>query len=168
MLFRSDPKNRLKQLSTGYTSIYKMITALSVGVDYVLLDEPVLGVDANHRELFYQVLIESYANNPRTFIISTHLIEEAKRLIEEVVIIKNGKIINSQSCEELLKSGYCISGKTQDVDNYVVGKNVIGEETLGGLKMCSILGNYHKSDIPDGLEVTKLDLQKLFIALTNE
>ncbi|MGC3362727.1 ABC transporter ATP-binding protein, partial [Enterococcus faecalis] len=51
--FDLDGKKTFKKLSTGYRSIAKLIVALSVPWEYIFLDEPVLGLDANHRELFY-------------------------------------------------------------------------------------------------------------------
>lgn len=165
--FGLDMNKKLKTLSTGYSSIYKVITAICSGAEYVLLDEPVLGLDANHRELFYRCLLESYANNPRTFIISTHLIEEVTNVIEEVIIIKEGKVIRNQSCEELLSCGYTVSGPASAVDSYAKGRQILGESTIGGLKTVSILGKYQKNEIPQGIEISKLDLQKLFIELTN-
>ena len=45
---------RVSKLSTGYSSIFKIVTALSTNAPYLLLDEPVLGLDANHRDLFYK------------------------------------------------------------------------------------------------------------------
>jgi len=50
-----------------------------------LLDEPVLGLDANHRDLFYKVLIEKYSQSPCTIVISIHLIEEVSNIIENIV-----------------------------------------------------------------------------------
>ncbi len=165
--FELNPNKLLRTLSTGYTSIYKLITALCVKADYILLDEPVLGLDANHRDLFYRCLIKSYSDNPRTFIISTHLIDEVVNVIEEVMIIKKGKIIRNQSCEELLASGYTVSGPISIVDDFIKGKEVLGTTILGGLKTVNIHGQYNKMEIPVGVEITKLDLQKLFIDLTN-
>lgn len=166
--FALDPKKKVSQLSTGYTSIYKLITALSVQVKYVFLDEPVLGLDANHRELFYQILLENYARNPRTIVISTHLIEEVSSVLEEVVIIKNGTVIRKQTMEEIMESGYSVSGTAAAVDAYIKGKKVLGSETLGGLKTASILGRPKANELPQGIEVSKMDLQKLFIQLTND
>lgn len=80
-MFELNTKKRVKELSTGYTSIYKLIIALCLDVPYVFLDEPVLGLDANHREMFYKILLESYMDQPRTFVIATHLIEEVANLI---------------------------------------------------------------------------------------
>jgi ABC-2 type transport system ATP-binding protein len=156
----------VKSLSTGYASIFKLVIALSVNAPYILLDEPVLGLDANHRDLFYRILIEKFSEKPCTFIISTHLIEEVANVIEDIIIIQKGKIIKNESCEKLLSKGYTVSGAASAVDTYIADKNVIGTDALGGLKTAYILGQYDHN-APKELEVTKLDLQKLFIQLTN-
>ena len=166
--FELDTNKKFKALSTGYHSIVKVIIALAVGTDYVLLDEPVLGLDANHRELFYKLLIENYSSAPKTFVISTHLIEEAAGVIEDVIIIKKGAILAQRSCEEMLSESYTVSGTSNAVDEYVRGKEIIGEDSLGGLKTVYIVGKVNKSEIPSHLEIGKADLQKLFIRMTNE
>ena len=165
--FGLDSKKKIKALSTGYCSIFKLIMALSFDLRYIFLDEPVLGLDAYHRELFYKLLLENYSDNPKTFILSTHLIEEVSKIIEEVIIIKDGEIIKQANCEELLSSGYCVSGKASDVDTFIADKEVIGIDSLGGLKIAQVLGKPNEVTPEDNLEVTKLDLQKLFIMLTN-
>lgn len=163
--FDLNVNKKVEALSTGYRSLYKLIIALSVNTPYIFLDEPVLGLDANNRDLFYQKLLEKYIENPCTIVISTHLIEEISNIVEDVVIIKDGKIIKNQSRESLLQQGYTISGSAEKVDKFTVGKEVIGEDVIGGLKSAYIIG---KADvIPEGLEKTKLDLQKLFVKLTN-
>lgn len=159
-------KKSMHDLSTGYVSIAKNIMALSVNTPYVLLDEPVLGLDANHRELFYRILLEKYIEHPFTAIISTHLIEEVSNVIEEIVIIKNGKIIRNETREALMNKGYTVSGAGSLVDAYITGKEVIGTDSLGGLKSAYLLGK--PNNVPEGLEVTGMDLQKLFIQLTND
>lgn len=166
--FKLDLSKRFKALSTGYHSIAKVIIAMSVGTDYVIFDEPVLGMDANHRELFYRELIESYSNKPRTIILSTHLIEEVANLIEDVIIIKNGEILLQKPCEELLSESYTVTGPATAVDAFAEGKDLIGEDTLGGIKSVYLAGKADKSTLPSNLEIGKADLQKLFIRLTNE
>lgn len=166
--FQLNTKKKIRSLSTGYTSIFKIIIALSVNTPYVLFDEPVLGLDANHRELFYRLLIEKYSDNPFTAIISTHLIDEIANLLEYVMIIKNGEILVNESCEALLSNGYSVTGAIKQVDAFIANKEVIGADVLGGLKTATIIGSLSKSTVPDGIELTNLDLQKLFIKLTNE
>ncbi|MEG2222032.1 MAG: ABC transporter ATP-binding protein [Oscillospiraceae bacterium] len=91
--FGLDVKKKITALSTGYGSIFRLILALSVNTPYVFLDEPVLGLDAQHRDLFYQLLLEKYLEHPCTIVISTHLIQEVAALIAHTVILRDGKIL---------------------------------------------------------------------------
>jgi len=166
--FGLDINKKVKTLSTGFSSIFKIVIALSVNTPYVLFDEPVLGLDANHREMFYKLLIKKYSHSPFTAIISTHLIEEVSMILENVMIIKNGELLINESCETLLKSGYSVSGTAQQIDDFILNKEVISIDALGGLKTATIIGAVDKSTIPHGIEITGLDLQKFFIKLTNE
>lgn len=159
---------KIKDLSTGYGSIFRIAMALSVGTPYVLLDEPVLGLDANHRDLFYKLLIQRYEEQPSCYVIATHLIEEAAGIIEDVIIIKEGSVLLNDSSENLMKMGYTVSGSAESVERYVEGKNIIGEDSLGGLKSVYIMDKVDRTGVPDNVEISKLDLQKLFIQLTNE
>ena len=166
--FNLDTNKRFKALSKGYQSIFKLIVALSLNVPYVIFDEPVLGLDANHRELFYSLLLKEFENNERTLIIATHLIEEVSNIIEEVVLIDKGKILVQETVEELLEKGYSVSGAAQEVDYYCTGRNVIGYDELGGLKVAYILGE--KTVLPQGsnLQITAMNLQKLFVKMTEK
>lgn len=164
--FLLNTNSHIKSLSTGYLSIFKLVMALSVNVPYVLLDEPVLGLDANHRELFYRVLLAKYGEKPFTVVLSTHLIEEVASLIEDVVILKEGKVIRNESREELLSKGYTVSGSARAVEEYLRGKDVLGVDSIGGLRTAYLLGKPDRSNPELGLEFSGLDLQKLFIQLT--
>lgn len=166
--FNLDTNKKFKALSKGYQSIFKLTVALSLGVPYVIFDEPVLGLDANHRELFYSLLLKEYENDERTFIIATHLIEEVANIIEEVVLIDKGKVLLQENVGTLLETGYSVSGMAKDVDRYCQGKNVIGYDELGGLKIAYIMGE--KSTLPQNsnLQISAMNLQKLFVKLTEE
>ena len=114
---------KIANLSTGYETIFKIVMALASGTPFLLLDEPVLGLDARHRDMFYKMLIELYSEKPCTIVISTHLISEVSNLIEHCVIIKDGRIIIDAPCEELLKPEHGISGPDAKVNEYLRGKN---------------------------------------------
>jgi ABC-2 type transport system ATP-binding protein len=165
--FHLDVRKPVKSLSTGYNSIFKLIVALSTNAPYLLLDEPVLGLDANHRDLFYRTLLARYADKPSTVVLSTHLVEEVSNVVEDVVIIDNGQVLRNESRETLLSSGYTVSGFARVVDVFLEGKNVIGAEALGRLKTAYVLGE-RPEQVPEGVEVSRLDLQKLFVRLTDE
>lgn len=164
--FALDKRNKVGGLSTGYNTILKLVIALACGAPYVLLDEPVLGLDANHRELFYKSLLERYTQKPACYVLSTHLVEEVSTLIEDVVVIHAGRVLKNQSRESLLAQGYTVTGPAARVDEFTAGKNLLGTDALGGLKTAYILGE--RGEMPEGLETSRLDLQKLFVRLTDD
>ncbi|WP_172189285.1 ABC transporter ATP-binding protein [Lentilactobacillus kribbianus] len=166
--FNLDLAQKFGKLSTGYRSIFKLIIAMSLPVEYVLLDEPVLGLDANHRELFYSVLLESFSQRPRTFVISTHLIEEITNIISDVIVINQGEVVLNDSVENVTAKAVAVVGPTSAVDQYIMGLHVIGHENIGQLKASYVFDELPDDrQIPDTVTITPLDLQKLFINLTD-
>lgn len=166
--FNLNINKKVKELSTGYSSIYKIIISLACNADIIILDEPVLGLDANHRDLFYKELINKYSKDMQTIILSTHLVQEAANIIEEVIIIDEGKVMLTDTVENLLSQGFTVTGPAQQVDSFTKNLNTLGEDVLGGLKSVYVLENISKESIPQGLELSKIDLQKLFVHLTNK
>ena len=159
-------EKKLMGLSTGYSSIAKLIIALASGADYIFFDEPVLGLDANHRELFYKELIDRYANTGSTFIISTHLIDECASLIEKAIIIDKGRLITADDTERIMENSYTVTGPAELVDKYITGRTVVGSDTVGGIKSAYVKGK--AENVPQGLEISKASLQSLFIQMTND
>ncbi len=158
---------RIGALSTGYQTIFKDILALSMDLPYILMDEPALGLDANHRELLYRLLVTEYAEKPRTYILSTHLIDEIANVIENVVILDEGKILADETCEALLSRGYTATGPKAQIEAFAADKTVIGQTQLGAFVSVNILDeNGRTSSVPEGVDITPLDLQKLFVAMT--
>ena len=165
-MFELDVKKKLMSLSTGYSSIAKLIIALASGADYIFFDEPVLGLDANHRELFYKLLIERYAETGSTFIISTHLIDECANLIEKAIIIDKGRLVTADDTERIMENSYTVTGPAELVDKYTAGKTVVGSDTVGGIRSAYVKGK--PENVPQGLEISKASLQSLFIQMTND
>lgn len=162
------PMNKkVKALSTGYSSIIRIILALSAGTPYVIFDEPVLGLDAQHRDMFYRLLMEHCGGGEQTVIISTHLIQEAAPLIEHAVIIKDGKILRNAPAEELKGAAHTVTGPAGLVDGYIAGHRVLNTTSIGGLKTVCVEGE-PDARVPAGLEVSPMGLQDYFISLMNE
>lgn len=167
--FGLDLEQKYGQLSTGYRSIFKDIIALTVTADYIVLDEPVLGLDANHRDMFYQELIDTYAKKPRTFIMSTHLIEEVANIITHAVILSAGKVILDEEVDEMMTKSYLVTGPEKEVTAYVEGLNVIGKEQLGRMTGYYVYDDLPEMRIlPDTVYLEKMPLEKLFIYLTQQ
>ncbi|MGN1279941.1 MAG: ATP-binding cassette domain-containing protein [Limosilactobacillus sp.] len=166
--FGLDEKQQLSSLSTGQRTIAKFILALNVNADYILMDEPVLGLDAAHRELFYQELLKSYQAKPRTFVLSTHLIEEVQQMVESVIIIDQGKVAVDADVQALLERAHTVSGPAQQVDKYTAGRRILGTEDLGNIRTAYLLDDLDDQRIlPDTVKLGHYDLQHLFIYLTN-
>lgn len=164
--FDLNTKCKFKELSKGYQSIVKLIIALSMDVSYLIFDEPVLGLDAYHRDLFYKELLVAYQKKQNTIIIATHLIEEVSNIIEEVVVIHKGSILLQDTTENLLNKGYTISGIAEDVDRFCKNKNVIGYDEVGSIKVAYILENEKLKENVEKLQISSLSLQKLFVKIT--
>lgn len=164
--FGLSTKKKIKALSTGYASIFRLILGLSVNTPYLIFDEPVLGLDAQHRDMFYRILIEKYAENPCTIIVSTHLISEAADLIEHAIIIRNGIILKDCPREELTADVYTVSGPQGLVDKHIEGLHVLSSNILGGLKTACVEGK--RGALPEGLEFSSINLQDYFISLMEE
>ncbi len=162
------PMNKkVKALSTGYSSILRLVLALSANTPYVIFDEPVLGLDAQHRDMFYRLLMEHCGGGGQTVILSTHLIQEAAPLIEHAVIIKGGKILRDASAEELTGAAHTVTGPAGLVDGYIAGRQVLNTTAIGGLKTACVEGE-PDARVPAGLEVSAMGLQDYFISLMNE
>ena len=164
--FGLSTKKKVKALSTGYASIFRLILGLSVNTPYLIFDEPVLGLDAQHRDMFYRILLEKYAENPCTIIVSTHLIAEAADLIEHAIIIRDGRILKDCPTDELTSDVYTVSGPMGLVDKHIEGKHVLSSSILGGLKSSCVQG--HRGTLPEGLEYSAINLQDYFISLMEE
>lgn len=166
--FDLNVKAKVGKLSTGYRSIYQLVMGLSLDVDYLLLDEPVLGLDAGHRELFYRLLMEGYLERPRTVVIATHLVEEVATLVEHVTIIDKGHVLLQAPVDELRRMGYSVSGRAEDVRGYCEGVEVLGIDELGSLAVAYLLGEPLAARLTDRLDVAPINLQKLFVKLTEK
>ena len=167
--FQLDPKKRINKLSKGMLSMVTIIVALASKADFTILDEPVAGLDVIAREKFYHLLLEEYENTDRTFVVSTHIIEEAADIFEEVIIVKEGKILLKENTQDLLDRSYHVSGHVDQVDAACAGLAVHHAEQIGRSKGVTVLleeGQTIRTDCD--VSIQKPGLQKLFVALCGE
>nr|WP_080998039.1 ABC transporter ATP-binding protein [Limosilactobacillus reuteri] len=167
-VFNLEDTMKVTNLSTGQRTASKLIVALAVNADYILLDESILGLDANHREAFYKELVKTYQERPRTFVLSTHLIEEIQQLVEHVLILDHHQLIIDEDTENLLTKAYAISGPEKMVDEYTKNLNILKTEMMGKIKTAYLLDDLDEQRvIPDQVKINHYDLQHLFIYLTD-
>ena len=165
-LFEIDKKKQISKLSKGMMSMVTIIVALASKADYTFLDEPVAGLDVVARDLFYKLLIQEYTESGRTFIVSTHIIDEASDVFEEVIVINNESVMLKENTLNLLERAYHISGKADVVDNAAFGKRTYGEENIGRSKGVTVLLEKGQTIAEsEELSVQRPTLQNLFVAL---
>lgn len=167
--FQLDEKAKLNKLSKGMLSMLTITVALASKAEFTFLDEPVAGLDVVARERFYQLLLEEYTQTGRTFVISTHIIEEAANVLEQVIFLDQGKILRLANTQELVDSARYVSGLTEQVDGAVKGLETHHTEVMGRSKGITVLLKEGQSLNP-GFDVTvqPVSLQKIFIALCGE
>ncbi|QAY72843.1 ABC transporter ATP-binding protein [Agromyces protaetiae] len=168
--FRLPVKRRIKKLSRGQLSAVGVIVGLASRAELTFFDEPYLGLDAVARHIFYDRLLEDYAEHPRTVVLSTHLIDEVANLLEHVILIDQGKILLDRDADEVRGSATTVAGPKQSVERFVEGRTIIGREGLGGLASVTIDGRLDQDErvraAEAGLELAPVSLQQLIIHLT--
>lgn len=167
--FHLDVKKRMAKLSKGMLSMVTIVVALASCADFTFLDEPVAGLDIVAREKFYRLLVEEFNETGRTFVVSTHIIEEASDIFEEVIIVDQGRIYLKENTQELLERCVHVSGREEDVDAVTAGLEKHQEEHLGRSKGVTVMLKPGQR-LAAGYDVTvqRLSLQKLFAALCGE
>lgn len=167
--FDLNPKSKLSKLSKGMLSMVTIIVALASKAEFTFLDEPVAGLDVVAREQFYKLLLDEYTETGRTFVISTHIIEEAADVMEEVIILDKGQIIRHENTQELIDSARYVTGLADQVDGAVSGLEQHHAEKMGRSKGVTVLLK-EGQDLNSGFDVTAqpVNLQKIFVALCGE
>ena len=164
--FELNTKKKISKLSKGMLSMVTIIVALASKADITILDEPVAGLDVVARDDFYRLLLEEHEATGRTFIVSTHIIEEAANVFEEVIFLKDGEILLKENTQELLDRAVHVSGLAEEVDNACAGLEIHHAEQMGRSKGVTVL-LAPGEQIADGYDVTvqPVSLQNLFVAL---
>jgi len=167
--FRLPLNRRIKKLSRGQVSAIGVIVGLASHAPLTFFDEPYLGLDAVARQTFYDRLLEDYAENPRTVVLSTHLIDEVSNLLEHVLVIDDGKIIVDSSAEELRGSATTVAGSRTAVEAFVGTREVLHRDELGGLASITV-GRLSPTErlaaSEAGLELAPVSLQQLIVRMT--
>ncbi len=95
-----NPEDALKTMSKGTKEKIQLILVMSRNADLYVLDEPIAGVDPAARDYIIKTIISNF-NPEASLIISTHLITDIENILDEVILIKDGMMVEHASVEEL-------------------------------------------------------------------
>lgn len=167
--FGLEQKKKVSKLSKGMMSMLTIVIAMASMAPITMLDEPVAGLDVVARELFYKLLIEDYTKTNRTFIVSTHIIEEAADAIEEIILMDKGTIMHQGNTVDFINSYWLISGKDTVIDEILPKFEVIRSESMGRSKSICVKSDYDTAEkicSSYDVDISALSLQKIFVYLT--
>lgn len=95
-----DINQNLSKMSKGMQEKVQLILVMSRDADIYILDEPLGGVDPATREYILNTILSNFKVGS-SVIISTHLIADIERILDDVIFIDKGKIVLSSSADEL-------------------------------------------------------------------
>lgn len=95
-----DPSERLKTLSKGTKEKVQLILVMSREAQLYLLDEPIGGVDPAARDYILDTILGNYQENA-TIIISTHLISDIEKVLDDIIFLKNGQVVLTQTVDDI-------------------------------------------------------------------
>ncbi|MDG5788046.1 ABC transporter ATP-binding protein [Evansella sp. AB-P1] len=170
--FKLPLDKEVNELSRGMKSALSVTIGLASRTPVTIFDETYLGMDAPTREIFYKELMEDQEENPRTIILSTHLVSEMDYLFQEVMIINKGELVVHEDYESLVTKGASVTGDAELVDAFTAGMTKLNEQKLGNTKAVMVYEQLDEREMNDamqkGLEIGPVSLQDLFIHLTGE
>lgn len=104
-----DPSSKIKTLSKGTKEKLQLMLVMSRRAKLYLLDEPLAGVDPAARDFIMKTIVSDY-NEAGTVLISTHLITDVERLLDQVVFVNEGRVILHRDADEIRET----EGKSVD------------------------------------------------------
>ncbi|MCL2250244.1 MAG: ABC transporter ATP-binding protein [Oscillospiraceae bacterium] len=169
--FALSPNLKFKNLSQGMASIFNFICGLSCRARLTMFDEPVLGMDVTVRKAAYEVLLREFSENPRTIIVSSHLLSEIEGILSEIILIDDGKLVLYEDIDELRQRAYRIEGEESAVNSFADNKNVIYKKT--GLASETVIYEELTEEVKRratelGLTVSTVRAEDLCVYLTRE
>ena len=110
-----DPRDRMKTMSKGTKEKVQLVLVMARQAQLYLLDEPIAGVDPAARDFILHTILTNY-NEEGTVLISTHLIGDIERVLDEAVFLKEGKVTLHDSVDGIReKTGKSVDALFRDV-----------------------------------------------------
>ena len=95
-----EPRDRLKTMSKGTKEKVQLVLVMARQAQLYLLDEPIAGVDPAARDFILRTILTNY-NEAGTVLISTHLISDIEKVLDEAIFLKNGKVMLHETVDNI-------------------------------------------------------------------
>ncbi|UII56935.1 ABC transporter ATP-binding protein [Cytobacillus spongiae] len=169
--FSFTPTDRHHNLSKGMKSTFNMIIGLASRSALTIFDEPTTGMDAAVRKDFYRALLKDYIRYPRTIILSSHLLNELEDILEEVLLLKDGKVLLHETMTDLKEYAIALKGPTETLCRWTQNVDILHEGTVGANTAYQVVENkWNESEQQqmkkEGIDIVKINANELCIYLT--
>ncbi|WP_080848835.1 ATP-binding cassette domain-containing protein [Cytobacillus gottheilii] len=164
--FQFDYDGYHNRLSKGRRSTFNMIVGIASRCSLTIFDEPTTGMDASTRKDFYRAVLRDYLNFPRTIFISSHHLEELEDILEDVLILNNGRVHSHIPISDLKEWGLAVKGKREDVSHWLQDQEVIYQKSAGNDLEYAIVKNKGQSQNVTGLVFSSVSAAEMSIHLT--
>lgn len=170
--FSFHPNTYHGNLSKGMRSTFNMILGLASRCALTIFDEPTIGMDTAVRKDFYRALLKDYLAHPRTILISSHHLDEVEDLLEDVLLVNEGKVRLHLPVSDLKEWAVGLNGKKSAVTRWVGEKEVIHEQEAGpGRTFAVVKNDFAEEELRqmklDGLNVSSVSSSDICVFLTN-
>jgi ABC-2 type transport system ATP-binding protein len=170
--FSLHPNQYYNRLSKGMKSTFNVIIGISARCPLTVFDEPTTGMDAGVRKDFYRALLRDYLQHPRTVILSSHLLNEIQDILEDVLLIREGKTLLHLPVSELKEYAVGLRGKKDFLEGFMENiKEVYHKESLGKDNSYLVVRNNLDDSLlrelkMSGVEITPVAADDLCVYLT--
>lgn len=138
--------NKVETLSKGMKTRLHLAIILAINTDFLVLDEPTLGLDVLVRRDFQDRLVQDYYSQQRSILVSTHQIDEIESILTRVVFIKDGRITMDFKLSEL----------STRYKKLVTNKNIVFADTT--------IQPIYQRRLPDKIEFIFIDVDSAALA----
>ena len=94
--------DQLKNMSKGTKEKVQLVMVMSRKADLYILDEPIGGVDPASRDYILETILTNF-NEGSSILISTHLISDIEKILDQVIFINQGKIVLNEDTDTIRK-----------------------------------------------------------------
>jgi len=129
--FSLTPQQYYHRLSKGMKSIFNVVLGISARCPLTIFDEPTTGMDAGARKDFYRALLKDYLQYPRTVILSSHLLNEIEDVLEDILLMGEGKKLLHMPVFHLREYALGLRGKSNLLEDLAKSREVIHKYRVG-------------------------------------
>lgn len=175
-LLKIDPKQKISRMSCGQRSQVALGLILAQDPELLILDDFSMGLDPGYRMLFVDYLSDYAKSENKTVFVTSHIIQDMERLIDDCLIMDYGRIIMQKPVHELLESFKrfkftCEKPELLDSSNHIYNSVSVKGKTelyslLSKIELEELLSN--TINLSSSVQEESLTLEEAFIGLTGK